>query len=328
MDERAFIDRRRPEWERLAELLRRASTYGGLQSLSGSELADIGKLYRRVTSDLSYVKANSVNDELIIYLNELAGRAHGILYVDQPTGGLHSVIQFLLRGFPILFRAKRRFIAMAAALMLLSSIFSAVIVARDSRTAGYFLPHNIERSGDGSHPSKKVSHPENETPAAFSSFLMTHNIQVSLFAFAGGLSFGLLTVYALIQNGLMLGAFLVKPYQFLKDPLDVIAFIFPHGFIELTAIVIAGGAGLILGWSLIAPGNLTRWDSLRKASREAVPLMGGVVAMLIIAGCIESFVARSSVPRNLQLSVAAISAVLLIVYFKFAGRSDANSHYS
>ncbi|MEN6371039.1 MAG: stage II sporulation protein M [Armatimonadota bacterium] len=316
MDERAFIERRRPEWEHLAELLRRTSTRGGLQSLSGSDLSDIGKLYRRVTSDLSYVKSNSVNDELIIYLNELAGRAHGVLYIDQSTDGLHSVIQFLLRGFPILFRAKKRFMAIAAALMILSCIFSAAIVAHDSRTAGYFIPTSFQDAGRNS------VRPDNELPASFSSFLMTHNIQVSLFAFAGGISFGIFTAFALIQNGLMLGAFLIKPYPFLKDPLDIIAFLFPHGFIELTAIAIAGGAGLMLGWSLIAPGNLTRWDSLRKASSEAIPLMGGVVAMLVVAGCIESFVSRTSVPRGLQLTVAAVSAVLLVVYFGFAGRRE------
>lgn len=319
MDERAFIERRRPEWERLSDLLKRATSFSGLKSLSGSELADIGKLYRRVTSDLSHIKANSANDDLILYLNELAGRAHGVLYVDAPTGGLRSINHFLLKGFPILFRAKRRFIAFAAAIMLLASVFAAVIVTNDSRTSVYFMPEQFQQADEHTEMH------DNDMPAAFSGYLMVNNIYVSLMAFAGGISFGMFTIYALIRNGLMLGAFIVKPYAFLNDPLDIAAFLLPHGFIELTAIIIAGGAGLMMGWALIAPGNLTRWDSLKKASKDALPLMGGVVAMLIVAGIIESFIARTDVPRSLQLLVAAISAIALILYFGFAGWKDDQS---
>jgi uncharacterized membrane protein SpoIIM required for sporulation len=155
--------------------------------------------------------------------------------------------------------------------------------------------------------------------------LMTNNIKVSLGAFAGGVTFGLLTVYMLIYNGLILGAFLGNPPPGLRDPLDWCAYIFPHGVIELTAICIAGGAGLILGWSLIAPGNLSRWDSLRKSSRDALPLIGGVVAMLIIAGFIESCVARSTLPRGLKLSVAEVTAVGLIAYFGLGGRGKSDN---
>ncbi len=324
MDERAFVDRRRPEWERFSELLNRATSPKGLKSLSGSELADLGKLYRRVTSDLAYAKANLSNEQVIIYLNELAGRGHGILYADTPTGGIRSITNFLLGGFPILFRKKGRYMATAAAIMILASIFAAVVVHNNPATADRFIPSQFtDRRGhdkdDGQDMPKQVN--VNPAPATFSSTLMTNNIRVSLLCFAGGVLFGLGTVYLLIFNGLVLGAFLMRPYPFLKDPLDILAFIFPHGVLELTAIVISAGAGLIVGWSLIAPENLSRWDSLRKASKEAIPLMGGVVVMLIIAGCIESFVARSDIDRNIKLMVAAASALGIIAYFGLTGRS-------
>lgn len=289
---------------------------GGLKLLTGVELADMGKLYRRVTSDLSYVKANSTNEELVIYLNELAGRAHGILYANAPTSSTHSIISFLLRGFPVLFREKRRYMAVAAAIMILSSVFAALIVADNPAKAAYFLPPQPQISSD--------EKPGNPAPSTFSSMLMVNNIRVSLLAFAGGATCGLLTVYVLIKNGLMVGAFLVKPYSFLRDPLDIAAFIFPHGFIELLAICISAAAGLILGWSLISPGNLSRWDSLRKASRDALPLVAGVAVMLVIAGCIESFIARSATPRDIKLSVAALSAIGLVLYFGWAGRKESS----
>jgi uncharacterized membrane protein SpoIIM required for sporulation len=108
--------------------------------------------------------------------------------------------------------------------------------------------------------------------------------------------------------------------------LDWCAYIFPHGVIELTAICIAGGAGLMLGWALIAPRNLTRWDSLRKASRDALPLIGGVIAMLIVAGILESCVARTTLPRTFKLVVAVLTFFGLLAYFGLMGRGkDAES---
>ncbi|HOM70767.1 MAG TPA: hypothetical protein PLP86_00825 [Armatimonadota bacterium] len=149
MDERAFVERRRPEWERLTNILNQASSRGGLKSLSGEELADLGKLYRRVTSDLSYVNTNSASEQLITYLNELSGRAHGILYADAPTSGLSSIVNFLRKGFPILFRAKWQFIAVATMIMVISAIFAAASVKNNPDTAVYFLPKQIMGSGDG-----------------------------------------------------------------------------------------------------------------------------------------------------------------------------------
>jgi uncharacterized membrane protein SpoIIM required for sporulation len=152
-------------------------------------------------------------------------------------------------------------------------------------------------------------------PATISSAVISNNIKVSITAFAGGVTFGLLTVYALVTNGLMLGAlgayFSTSPAR----ARDFWSLILPHGIIELTAISIAGAAGLILGWAMIAPGNLSRWDSLRKASREALPLVGGVAAMLILAGLIEGFFTPSPLSASVKLLFSALTAVGLVFYF-------------
>lgn len=318
MDERAFIDRRRPEWEHLAAILQRTSS-GGLKSLSGPELHDLGKLYRRVTSDLSYANANSASEDLLIYLNELAGRAHGYVYADAPSGGIGPAVGFLLRGFPILFRGKFRFIAAAALIFILASILAGVSVGLDRNTSDSFLPRQFESVGSDSSPDAK--HAEGvPIPATLSSQIMINNIWVSCAAFAGGVTFGLFTVFALIQNGVLLGALAVVYCTSWTKTIDFWSLILPHGIIELTAIFIAGGAGLILAWALIAPGNLSRWDSLRRASREAVPLIGGVVAMLIIAGCIEGFITPAPLPPELKLAFAAVTGIALILYFGRAGR--------
>lgn len=320
MDERSFVERRRPDWVRLAEILERASKVK-LRGLSREELLDLGKLYRRVASDLSFAKSGSANDDLILYLNDLAGRAHGYLYADTPRQTGQSIIAFLLRGFPILFRKHKRFIAMASALMLLGAVCAGIVVSMHPWAANVFIPEQFRHDDSSGKTSKPVGS-ENPIPATFSSELMVNNIRASLLAFVGGVTFGLLTVWILLSNGMVLGAFMVHAPPGLRNPVEMAAFLLPHGCLELTAICIAAGAGLMLGWALIAPGNLTRFDSLRRASKSALPLFGGVVAMLIIAGCIESFVARSALPRSLKLTVAATTAIAMIAYFGFAGKSE------
>lgn len=320
MDEKTYVERRRPDWERLAALLDRASSRRGLKSLSGQELVDLGKLYRRVTADLSYLKASSWSEDLILYLNELAGRAHGHLYADTPTGGMRSVSNFLLRGFPILFRQKWQFIAVAAAILVVSGVYAAAVVKMNPPAFASLAPEpfkTMKPPKGGTLPKTGLG--ESGVPATLSSVIMTNNIYVSFRAFAGGVTFGAWTVRELVQNGLMLGALAAAMTPNSAWALRFWSLILPHGIIELTAICVAAGAGLLLGWGLIRPGNLSRWDSLRKASREALPLMGGAVAMLVVAGVIEGFITPSSAPPWSKLSFAGLTGVGLVFYFGRGG---------
>ena len=142
---------------------------------------------------------------------------------------------------------------------------------------------------------------------------MSNNIQVSITAFAFGLTFGVMTIYMLLQNGMMLGGLAASLGR--SDPLTFWSLILPHGIIELTAICISGGAGLIIAGAMIRPGNRSRWDSIRLAARRAIPLMGGVALMLVVAGAIEGFLTPSKLDPILKLSFAALTAALLAVYF-------------
>jgi uncharacterized membrane protein SpoIIM required for sporulation len=323
MDERAFVERRRPEWVRLEDMLKRTSS-GNLHGLSRTELMDLGKLYRRVTSDLSYVKSNTSNQDIILYLNDLAGRAHGLLYADAPRNLGRSIVTFLLRGFPILFRAHGRMIAISSAIFLLSAFFAAGMVAHNPKSFNKLVPAML-RGADDSGADDKLGPDEDKgiaTPASFSSGIMTNNIFVSIRAFAGGVTFGVWTVRELVENGKMLGALGMRFSRKPKVALRFWSLILPHGIIELLAIAIAGGAGLILGWSLISPGNLTRWDSLRLASRQAAPLMGGVIGMLVVAGMIEGFITPSPLDAWTKLAFAGVTAIGCVLYFGLAGRDS------
>jgi uncharacterized membrane protein SpoIIM required for sporulation len=140
--------------------------------------------------------------------------------------------------------------------------------------------------------------------------IFTNNIQVAFFAFAGGVLFALGTVYVLVTNGLLLGGVLGAAQYYGVTPL-LLAFISPHGYLELTCIVIAGAAGLMMGDALLRPGLLMRREAVARAARRAVELVMGAAPVLIAAGLIEGFVSPSELPLWLKFLIGpSIGAVL------------------
>jgi uncharacterized membrane protein SpoIIM required for sporulation len=159
--------------------------------------------------------------------------------------------------------------------------------------------------------------------AAFSGFLFTHNMQVAFFAFALGVTFGAGTMLILFYNGLPIGA-LAAQYHLAGKGLFFWAWILPHGVPELTSVFIAGGAGLVMGRALIAPGRLTRGAALVGASRRAVRLVLGVAPLLCTAGLIEGTISQLHapvMPYAAKLVFAACVAAALAAYLGLAGRA-------
>ena len=154
---------------------------------------------------------------------------------------------------------------------------------------------------------------------AISAFIISNNVQVSALAFAGGMTFGLLTLWVILNNGLMVGALgaLFGTKGFGPDFWATIA---PHGVFELSAIQISGGAGLLLALAVVAPGRLRRVDALRENARRAGVLMVGVATMLLIAGTIEGFFTPLRTPIWARAAVGIATALILTLYFGFAGR--------
>jgi uncharacterized membrane protein SpoIIM required for sporulation len=146
-------------------------------------------------------------------------------------------------------------------------------------------------------------------------------MQVAFIVFAGGILLGLLTLYLLIENGIMLGAAAVAVARY-HTAFEFWGFVAPHGVIELPAIFIAGGAGLMLAYALVNPGEYSRRTALSLAGREAVVLVLGVVAMLAIAGITEAFFSPALISPYLKLLVASVNLTAEITYFVAAGRED------
>lgn len=328
---REFIASRRHSWEETENLLGRIHRHG-MKSLNEEELLRLGALYRHAASDLAKARASEPFGDVTLYLNRLVANTHSVIYVDQ-SRPWENFLRFISADFPSLIRAQSKVVLFSALVFVLSSVLGYHWMNTDPDWMRRFVPmisQVIEQmageleSGPALLASGNISE---ESMPAVSSLIMINNIQVSIFAFASGITFGLGTAYSLITNGALLGG---VAYLYLSRTMDYqlyfMAGILPHGVIELTAIVFSAAAGFILAGALIMPGSLRRVDALKYHSRGAVRIMYGVVIMLIIAALIEGFVTPIKVDGNqqvvdyLKIGFSVVLGFLMIVYFSFAGR--------
>jgi uncharacterized membrane protein SpoIIM required for sporulation len=323
LDVQRFIAERRSAWQRLEELLA-ALERSGMKSLPLEDGRTFVRLYRATSSHLVQARAAGASAEVVEYLNALVARAYAEIYrAERPR--LRRILTFYTTEFPRLVRSEARGIAVAAAILFGAALFGFAAVALDADARYYLLPEQHMHLD----PAERVKQLEaggqrlsGDEQAAFSSFLFTHNIQVTFLAFTLGITFGLGTAIVLFYNGLMLGS-LCAYYHLKGVALFFFAWILPHGVPELTAIILASAAGLRIGYALLSPGRLRRGDGLRAAAGRAVRMILGIIPILIVAGLIEGTISQIHPPDigyGVKLAFAAVMAVLLGAYLLFAGR--------
>ncbi|HMD02801.1 MAG TPA: stage II sporulation protein M [Candidatus Baltobacteraceae bacterium] len=318
MREPVFVTRRQDGWERLETLILRADRRG-LRRLTPEELQTLGFAYRAATSDLAAAQSRAYSDDLRGYLNRLVARAHAYVYADATQGGWSRVARFFAQTFPREVRNSRAAILVCVAIFIFSAVAAYCLVSQRPLSVYALLPASeIPLIQKSLHDSNFAF--DGAFAPAMSSQIITNNIQVAAVAFAGGMTVGVVTLWAILNNGLMVGALgaLFAARGFGRDFWATVA---PHGVIELSAIQIAGGAGLLLAQAIVAPGRLRRIDALRANGRRAGTLMIGVAGMLVIAGTIEGFVSPLRTSEFFRFSVGAATAVLLVAYLSLAGRN-------
>ncbi|WP_448336923.1 stage II sporulation protein M [Chloroflexus aurantiacus] len=308
------IRQRSTAWQRLEELIDRAR--GGIAQLSAAELQELGQLYRQTCTDLAIARRDYPDHLLTTYLNQLVARAHGVVYrysLNEP----HRIITFFRATLPQTFRATWPMTLVAAILLLLPAIAAFITTFRDPALGEVLIP-GIEVLVDQIRAGEEWWLRINEGPAAATAEIMTNNINVAIRAFAGGVTFGLYTAYILVINGLLLGT-VSGIAQRLDFAPNLWGFVVGHITLELSAIFIAGGAGLQLGWAILRPGLLSRRHALVVAGRRAVVLLIGCGLILIGAGLIEGFISPTGLPFIVKLIVSIGSGVLLYTYLLFSG---------
>ncbi len=139
---------------------------------------------------------------------------------------------------------------------------------------------------------------------------MTNNLSVSFVTFAGGITFGLLTLFSLFNNGMLLGVVGAGCHHYGMS-LALWSFVAAHGSLELPSILIAGAAGLRLGQAMVFPGGYRWKDSIAEGGIEATRLVSGIIPLLVIAGCLEGFFSPSAAPVWLKFTVGGLLFTLL-----------------
>jgi uncharacterized membrane protein SpoIIM required for sporulation len=309
-----WLEKRRPYWARLEELVERSR--GGIAALSHNELQELGLLYRQTASDLAVVREDASGKQLAVYLNQLLGRAHNLIYMGQkPTAS--ALVRFYRCTYPQVFRETLWPTLLAVAIFAITAAAGWMLTLRDPAFAHRLL---------GAHMMETIEERQMWTDSIVtvkplaSSGIMTNNLSVAFTTFALGITGGVGTVWMMVVNGLLLGV-IGAATERAGMAIELWSFVAPHGVLELPAIFIAGGAGLEMARGLLFPGLLRRRDSLVNAGERASRLVLGVIPMLVVAGLIEGFFSPSSAPVAMKFALAGVLATALLTYLFLFGRT-------
>lgn len=306
-------------WDRLESLLAQIDRHG-IRSLDAGGIDRLALDYRALTSDLALARGRGYDAALIGYLNRLSARAHAYVYLGTSRSGWAAVRRFLVRTFPREFRRSWLPIATCAALTVICAVIAYAAVIREPANAYALLPPtSIPAVSQALHDSNFGF--DRAFAPLMSSEIITNNIRVAAIAFAGGMTCGLLTLWIVVENGLMVGG-IGALFAHANFGLDFWATIAPHGVIELSAIQVAGGAGLLLAAAIVAPGRVRRVDALVRNARRAGTLVLGTAAMLVVAGTIEGFISPQRLGPGVRIGIGALTALALALYFALAGRAQ------
>jgi uncharacterized membrane protein SpoIIM required for sporulation len=302
-----WLEKRRPHWTRLEQLVA-ASGRGSVRELTPAELQELALLYRQSASDLSTVREDPTSRQLAIYLNQLLGRAHNLIYMGRRSDK-RGIWTFYKDIYPRIFRETFADTFLAFLLFFVSGVAGVLMGIADPGFSHYFLgPHMMQSIENHKMWTDSIV---TVKPLA-SSGILTNNVSVAFAAFAAGIT-GIGTVWMMLMNGLMMGVVAVACWREGMS-LPLWSFVAAHGVLELPAIFIAGGAGLGIAKGLLFPGVLPRKESLVRAGAKSVRLVLGTIPLLLVAGLVEGFVSPTSIAPSMKFLLAAALGTLLVLY--------------
>jgi uncharacterized membrane protein SpoIIM required for sporulation len=312
----SFVARYKRDWNELEQLVRKARRW--TRSLSAAERERLDELYRRTTIHLARVRTRTDDEQLVNYLNNLTAAAHSIIYLPPRESVVHKAGMFVWEGFARVIGRHWREHLISALLVIGGALIGYAASVSDPILAHALWPSMDERQ-PGSTPEQLLAHLRQGRDESggqkffFASFLLQHNLKVGILAMCTGILAAVPTVLLMIFNGMLLGVFAAIHHE-AGIRAEMWAWILPHGVTELSAIILCGGVGLMLGKAVVRPGELSRNESLLRAGREAALVCAGVAAMLVLAAVIESYVRQSHWSTGARLGFAAATAAFWAAY--------------
>lgn len=310
----AFVAARQARWDELDRLI----AGNALHRRDGATIATVAALYRAVSSDLMRARSAGYTPDLLAFLDGLVSRAHNAIYGAEPfrlpdfLAGIFVEFPRALRRNWIFFLASTALFCVPLALGVLAGLGSREVASSIMPAAA--LEQMVDMYSTGFDDGRATG-----TDAQMAGFYVYNNVGIAFRCFATGILFCLGSVFFLVYNGLTIGVvtgFVVAAGY----GGNILTFMCGHAPFELTAILIAGGAGLQMGWALVDTGGRTRIGSLRQAAPEIARLVIGAAAMLVVAAAVEAFWSPSSLAPPIKWTAAAIFTVAVAGYLALAGR--------
>lgn len=307
MDLDAYVQRHRPEWDRLAALVDK-------RRLTGQEADELVDGYGRVATHLSQIRSSAPDPQLVAHLSALLASARTRAGVGRGTWW-RDVVDFVTRGFPAqLYRIRWWWIGVTVGCVLVAYAAGAWFVANPVTDVGLVSAEQAQAIVDTEFVGYYFEHPM----ASFATLVWVNNVWVAALCLAlGVLGFPVLwLLWQNIANLAVMGSLMHSAGQ----AGVFYGYLLPHGLLELTAVFVAGGAGLRLFWSWIAPGPRTRSQSLAREGRSAAGVALGLVLVLGLSGLIEGFVTPSPLPAWARVGIGALALLGFLWYALVHGR--------
>lgn len=318
MTREELVKAREKSWIRLAEALVLAEGAIGIRRLGPQGISELAQLYRGLAGDLMRVRRDKLGADLERHLDNLAARAHNVLYAGTLIGNRLSLTS-LVADFPGALRRNARFFLLSCALFFGPAAIAGIAAYTDETYALAVMSAQQLDEMEQMHSKGHAEGREGNTNAAATGFYVFNNVGIAFRCFATGILFGLGPLFYLLSNGLVIGV-VVGHLARSGYGENIFSFVSSHAPYELTAIVISGAAGLQMGCALVSTHGRTRLGNLQAHGLELLRQVAGAAVFLTIAALIEGWYSPSSLAPEVKYVTGLCGWVLVFGVLALAGR--------
>ncbi|MEE2643205.1 MAG: stage II sporulation protein M [Planctomycetota bacterium] len=324
-----FVSRHKHIWTELESLVERGKKNSGAMTVD--ELGRLDSLYRQTTVHLSQVNTYTRDRNLANYLSHLTGAAHTLIYLPPRKRMFEGLLGLLSVGIAKSIASQWRYHLLALVLFLGGGLIGYFATWTDPLVGYAIMPAMMEGRGPGATPEqlrdglRSGRDQDDGSKFQFAAFLFLNNSKVAILVMATGILVAFPSVLILFYNGMVLGVFVAVHHR-AGIYTEMWAWILPHGITEMGAIILAGGVGLHLGKSVLAPGQFSRSECLKRVGKEAGTIVAASILMLIFAAIVESYLRQSYWSSSARLGFAMATLLFWILYIGagfFLNRAEA-----